>query len=180
MKFVFETDKEALPKRIKATQERIAKAKDLAVQDAAHEMVKEGRANIAQAGFSQRWQEGLVAKFRPAPEGGDPSAVVFHRKNYAVVFERGVTINGKPLLWLPVTANLPGKVRYPKKYRRKMVSVNVAGKAPMLFDAQDRTKGPLFIGVRSVTLRKRWNLGEIFARVAAKMGEFFKARLKNG
>ena len=179
MKFVFTADKDALGKRIKAAQERIAKAKDLAVQDAAHEMVQEGRANIASAGFSSKWQEGLVAKFRPTEKGGDPSAVVFHRNNLAAVFERGVTIHGKPLLWLPIKANTGG-IKSPKKYRRKLVSVNVAGKPPLLFDAQDRKRGPLFVGVQSVTIRKRWQLKEIFARVAARLGEFFKNRMASG
>ena len=46
-----------------------------------------------------------------------------------------MTIAGRPLLWLPIEANLPAGVHSPKQYGRKLVSVNIAGKPPLLFDA---------------------------------------------
>jgi Family of unknown function (DUF6441) len=177
LKFVFSADDALLKQLLDAAEEEIAKAKEGAVQDAAALAVREGRANIASAGFSARWQQGLRSKFYPN-KGGDPAAIVFHRVGFASVFERGATIGGKPILWLPVTRNLPGGVRSPRKYGRKLVSVNVAGKPPMLFDAQDRKRGPLFFGVRTVTIRKRFDLMAIFARAAEKLREFYENRIK--
>ena len=62
---------------------------------------------------------------------------------FASVFERGVTIGGHPLLWLPIEQNLPAKVKSPKQYGKRLISVNVAGKPPLLFDAANRLLGPL-------------------------------------
>jgi Family of unknown function (DUF6441) len=176
LKFVFSADEALLKELLDAAEEEIAKAKEGAVRDAAAEAVKEGRANIASAGFSARWRQGLRSKFYPN-KGGDPAAIVFHRIGFASVFERGATIGGKNYMWLPVTKNLPGGIRSPRKYGKKLVSVNVAGKPPMLFDAQDRKRGPLFFGVRTVTIRKRWDLTSIFEDIKKRLAEFFEARM---
>jgi hypothetical protein len=59
-----------------------------------------------------------------------------------------------------------------------LVSVNVAGKPPLLFDAARRELGPLFVGVRQVNIRKRFDLYRIFAQAAAQMQEFYNKRIK--
>mgnify|MGYP001392130123 CR=1 FL=1 len=177
MKFIFSADQALLKKFLDEVQGKIAEAKAGAVQDSAREMVREGRANIAAAGFSTRWQQGLRSQFYPNP-GGDPAAVVFHRIGFAGVFEHGVRIGGRPLLWLPISRNLPPGIKSPRKYGRKLVSVNVTGKPPLLFDAQERERGPLFVGVREVAIRKRWNLMRIFRRAAERLREFYEQRIK--
>src|SRR5580765_5219605 len=150
------------------TRRQLIHAAQGAVKDAAAEAVKQGRAQIASAGFSSRWQRGLQSKFL----GGDPNKparLIFHRVAFMSVFERGATIGGKPLLWLPIEENLPGNVRSPRKYHGKLVSVNVAGKPPMLFDAAKRDLGPLFVGVKQVKIRKRFALIELFKSIAARV-----------
>lgn len=174
MKFVFSWQ-EAVA--IEEISRAIVKAREGAVQDTAALAVKEGRANIAAAGFSARWQKGLTSKFFPN-KGGDPAALIFHRIGFAGVFETGITIKGQPLLWLPIEQNLPVGVHSPRQYGKKLVSVNIAGKPPLLFDAQDRLLGPLFVATQSVTLRKRFDLYRIFAAAAARMREFYEARIK--
>ena len=173
----------ALSVQLKEAREEIARkiaaAKVAAVKDAARSTVAEGRANIAAAGFSNRWQSGLRWKFIPGP---DPEAVIFHKIGLASVFEHGRTIGGKPLLWLPQREKV-GRGQFgfgPRKYRGKLVSVNVRGRAPMLFDPQRRELGPLFVGVRQVNIRKRFDLLRIFARAADKMREFYEQRIKEG
>jgi uncharacterized protein DUF6441 len=175
MKFVFSAQEAALAEWLKDVEQQIEEAKAGAVQEAAEVMLAEGRANIASAGFSGRWQAGLQSKFFP---GSNPSALIFHTIGFASVFERGVTISGKPLLWLPLERNLPAGIRSPRKYRGKLVSVNVAGKPPLLFDAGKRELGPLFVGVSQVNIRKRFDLYRIFAQVAARMSEFYEKRIK--
>lgn len=177
MRFIYKTNRELLEDFFEETAKTIEAAKEGAVQDAARMAVREGRANIAAARFSTRWRLGLVSKFYPNKGTGDPAAIVFHRVGFASVFEHGATIGGHPLLWLPIKPNLPSGIRSPRKYGRKLVSVNVTGKPPMLFDAQDRRRGPLFFGVPSVTLQKRWNLTRVFARVLERLDDFYERRI---
>ena len=176
MKLVFSADEALLEKFLEKMEKKINAARAAAVKDAADEIVREGRANIAGAGFSNRWQQGLQSRFFPN-KGGDPAALIFHRIGFASVFEHGATISGKPLLWLPILANLPSGVKSPRRYGGKLVSVNVAGKAPMLFDPADRKRGPLFVGVSTVTLRKRWNLTAIYQRVIDKLKALYERRI---
>jgi hypothetical protein len=92
------------------------------------------------------------------------------------VFEKGAAIGGRPLLWLPI-GDKPG-VRSPRQYPGRLVSVNVRGKPPLLFDAAQRERGPLFVGVRSATIRKRLDLRRIFELAAGKVKDFYEERIK--
>ena len=178
MKFVFSADESVLGQELDDIGERIRKAQEAAIKATADEMVKQGRANIAAAGFPrEKWQLGLKSKFYPN-EGGDPAALVYHKINFAGVFETGVTIAGRPLLWVKIRENLPSNVHSPKQYLRPMVSVNVPGKPPLLFDKFDRARGPLFVGVRSVTLAKRFDLYRIFERIADQMHRLYQQQFK--
>ena len=177
MNLVFSARDSVLDELLKDIERQIAEAREGAVQDAAKMAVDEGRANIASAGFSSRWQKALTSRFYPN-EGEDPAALIYHRIPFAGVFERGVRISGRPLLWLPIEQNLPHGVRSPKQYGKKLVSVNIAGKPPLLFDAANRLRGPLFFGTRSVDIRKRFDLYRIFARAADRMREFYEKRIK--
>ena len=177
MKLVFSAQEAALQQLLDELAQEIKQASAGAVHDAADLAVEQGRANIAAAGFSGRWEKGLTRIFYPTA-AGDPAARIFHRMALAGVYERGVTIAGKPLLWLPIEQNLPQGVRSPRKYRHELVSVNVAGKPPLLFDKFDRLRGPLFVGVRSATIRKRFDLMRIFSEAADRLGEFFERRIK--
>jgi hypothetical protein len=160
----------------KKTRRDLIAAAQGAVKDAAAQAVKEGRAHLATAGFSApRWQRGLTSKFlKQNPE--KPARLVFHRLGFLSVFEQGATIAGKPLLWVPIKENLPGKVHSPRQYRRKMSSVTIGG-TPFLFSPQDPKKF-LFVGVRQVRIRRRLRLRAIFERAAAKLPEFLRERLQ--
>jgi len=175
--FAFSAGETAIAQFLDEIEREINEAKAGAVQDAADLAVTEGRANIGSAGFSSRWQTALTSRFYPN-EGKDPAALIFHRIPFAGVFERGITISGRPLLWLPIEQNLPPGIHSPKQYGQKLVSVNIAGKPPLLFDAFNRLRGPLFFGTRSVDIRKRFDLFAIFERAADRMREFYEQRIK--
>jgi hypothetical protein len=177
MKFVFSQQEPAIKALIEDIQSQIDEAKAGAVQDVAELAVIQGRANIAAAGFPAQWQKALTSKFFPN-EGGDPAALIFDTNPFVGVFERGARISGRPLLWLPLERNLPTGIHTPRAYRGKLVSVNVAGKPPLLFDAGKRELGPLFVGVSQVNIRKRFDLHRIFAEAAARMDEFYQKRIK--
>jgi hypothetical protein len=108
--------------------------------------------------------------------GGEPSAIIFHKIGFAGVFEHGATIAGKPLLWIPTTPGGPPASRSGKK----LTSATVRGK-PMLFDANDRDRDrkPLYIGVPSVRIPKKWRITEIVKEHAAKIADLFLKYFKD-
>lgn len=175
MKFVFSADESAIEKLLEEIKAKVYEASAGAVQDAAKVAVAEGNANISQAGFSRLKKSTVGSKFYPN-EGGDPASLVFYTWSLAQIFERGATISGKPLLWLPV-GNKAG-VKSPRKYRRKLVSVNIPGKPPLLFDPANRQLGPLFFGTPEATVRKRLDLRRIFKAAAERVREFYEQRMK--
>lgn len=175
MQFTFSEEDGVLAQAFEEIERQIRKAEAEAVQDAAKLAVKEGQANVAAAGFSLRRQKGKVKYLFYPNVGSDPAAVIYFPMPFAAVFERGVTIKGRPLLWLPIEQN----VHSPSQYGKKLVSVNVAGKPPLLFEAGNRLRGPLFFGIKSVTIKKRLNLLAIFARAAERMREFYESRIKS-
>jgi hypothetical protein len=176
MKFAFSAQEAALQRWLNELEKKVAEAKAGAIQDSAALAIAEGRANIAGAGLPARWQQALRFKFF-ANKGGDPAALIFDVMPITRVFETGATIRGRPLLWLPIGDK--AGVRSPRQYPGKLVSVNVRGKPPLLFDAAHRERGPLFVGVRQVTIRKRLDLFRIFKLAAGKVGEFFEQRMKD-
>jgi hypothetical protein len=181
-KFTVTVDQPAWLKMIRDKQRPVATAAVAALQDVAAQAVQEGRQNIAGAGhFTGKWQSGLQFKLQDADAGGgEPSlqakALIFHSYGLASVFEFGATIEGKPLLWLPSKPGAPRAGRSGKK----LISATVRG-TPMLFDANDpdRHRKPLYVGVPSVTIRKRFNIIEIIKQNAAKLGEAFLKQFKD-
>jgi hypothetical protein len=166
---------------IRDKQRPVATAAVAALRETAANAVQEGRSNIAGAGkFGPKWQSGLQYRTQDAQEGGEPSlqakAIIFHKFGMAGVFEHGATIQGKPLLWIPTTPGGPSASRSGKK----LVSATVRGK-PMLFDAtdKDRDRKPLYIGVPSVRIPKKWRITEIVKQHAARIAQLFIQHFKD-
>jgi hypothetical protein len=117
----------------------IAKAATAAIKDTAAEILRAGRANIASAGFSAKWQSGLRAVVTPkSGDSVDASVHAFHTRGFATVFETGAQISGKPLLWLPLPTipdKIEGRPMTPKNFVRSigpLFTIRAAGKPPML------------------------------------------------
>lgn len=95
------------------------------------------RENIAGAGFSGRWQKAMQFSMERTPKDTALAAAsVFHKIPFAVVFEEGATIRGKPKIWLPIEGNVPIGIKTPRDYVKRvgpLVSVNRSGKPPLLF-----------------------------------------------
>jgi hypothetical protein len=174
VKFELTVDQSALTNIVRAKQRAIAAAANAALRETAANAVEEGRSNIAGAGkFGPKWQQGLQFRME---KGGEAKAIIFHKFGFAGVFEHGATIQGKPLLWIPTTPGGPRASRSGKK----LTSATVRGK-PMLFDAndKDRDRKPLYIGVPSVRIPKKWRITEIVKEHAAKIAELFRKYLKD-
>jgi hypothetical protein len=121
-------------------EQPIAKSATAAVREAAELAKAEGRGSIAAAGFSRKWQNALRANlYPPNRDSMRPAALIYHKVPYAVVFEEGAVIRGKPLLWLPLP-NAPmgaGGRRIPaSKFRQQIGSplytIQRPGKPPLL------------------------------------------------
>jgi hypothetical protein len=163
--------------------EPIGTAAVAALRETAANAVKEGRANIASAGpgFQHaQWIPGLKYKTVGATKGGQPSmdakVIVFHRYGIAGVFEHGATIVGKPMLWIPTKHGGPPA----SKSGKKLTSATING-VPMLFDANDRDRHrkPLYIGVKSVHIPKKFRIIQIVKEQAKRIAERFFKLLKD-
>ena len=168
---------------IRDKQRPMATAAVAALRDVAAESVQEGRSNIAAAGagFTRaQWQSGLQYRTSGATEGGEPSlqarATIFHKYGIAGVFEYGATIRGRPMLWIPTRHGAPTA----SKSGKKLTSATVRGQ-PMLFDAddKDRNRKPLYIGVPSVRIPKKFRITEIVKAHAAKIAQAFIKHFKD-
>ena len=174
-------DQPAWLKMIRDKQRPVATAAVAALRETAANAVQEGRSNIAGAGkFGPKWQQGLQYRTQDAVEDGEPSlqakAIIFHKFGFAGVFEHGATIQGKPLLWIPTKEGGPTASRSGKK----LISATVRGQ-PMLFDAGDRSRDrkPLYIGVPSVRIPKKFRITEIVKKHAKQLGMLFLKHFKS-
>jgi hypothetical protein len=156
-------------------QEPVREAATAALKETAANAVQEGRSDIAAAGkFSGGWISGLQYRME-GEDALEPKAIVFHKIGLAQVFERGITIHGKPLMWIPT---MPGAPR-PRASGRRLTRATVRGQ-PMLFDAadRDRHRKPLYIGVPSVRIAKKWHIVEIVKKHMEQFKTLFMSKFR--
>jgi len=73
VKFAFSAQESAIEQMVEAIERQINEAQSGAVRDAATLAVKEGRANIASAGFSARWYFPLSRPLSSGKNGSSPT-----------------------------------------------------------------------------------------------------------
>jgi len=182
-RFTVKTNESAWLAVIGGKRRQMAIAAQAALRETAANAVQEGRQNIGAAGPGFRhakWQSGLQYLTKNATKDGEPStsakAIIFHKYGIAGVFEHGAVIQGKPMLWIPTEHGAPTASRSGKK----LMSATVRGK-PMLFDAndKDRDRKPLYIGVPSVRIPKKFRVIEIVKKHVAKFGALFSKHFKD-
>jgi len=164
-------------------QGAVAEAAVASLREIAAESVQEGRVNIASSGrrfaTNEKWIQGLQYRIVNATKGGESSlqakAIIFHRFGIAGVFEHGARIEGKPLLWLPTSPQVPPI----RKSGKKLDFATIHGQ-PVAFDAadRDRHRKPLYVGVRSVHIVKRWRITEIVKANVKKFSALFLKHFK--
>lgn len=92
------------------------------------------------------------------------------------IFEDGGTIQGNPLLWIPLSGTDAEGIQA-SNYSGGLFSVNrKAGGAPLLFSISDRQ--PKYFGISSVVIPKKFHLGEIQANVMANFKTVFENALE--
>lgn len=172
----------------------IADAATFTFREAGNILKFNARAAIAAGGFSKRWQNALRVNVYPLRGTSiNPAIFLYHKIQYAGVFETGAKIRGKPLLWLPLK-NAPKKIGRKKFTPRNLsaegvslvsfrsssgqpllgAKVGIKGRRSKISQAAikrgisntDVTKTvPLFVGVNSVTIRSKFKIRPAVIRV---------------
>lgn len=190
----------------------VVDAANAAVKRSAEAGVVAGRASIAGAGFSPRWQKSLRTKMVTPPHSLKPVAYVHTTINYADIFETGGDIHGDPWLWLPLPS-VPrlGRREHmtPAQYVKNIGPLiklrRPKGGAPILAAVIRRgakaqpfgkfaTRGqlkrgkaaktgkveaiPLFVGVESTHIGKKWNVTAALQKEADKMPQYYEEEIK--
>ncbi|RWN11754.1 DUF6441 family protein [Mesorhizobium sp.] len=139
-----------------AIKDPIGAAGTAAITEAANIAKAEGRADIAAAGFSKRWQNTLAVIVYPKRGVSiDASALIYHKIRYAGVFETGATIGGKPTLWLPLPTA-------PKRAgRQKMTPALYVRTVGPLISIERPGKPPLLAGKIATNRRGQINKGKV-------------------
>ena len=169
----------------------------------AGDMVKaEARADIAAAGLGVGFVKALRVDVYPKGRNSlNATAHVYHKIPYAGVFEEGATIRGRPRLWiaLPSTPQRYGRKPMTPELFRKSIGplsfVKRPGKRPLLvakakkgknmtkvslarFRSGGRGEGPfvsvpVFVGVDSVSIRKRLNITGIVRAARDRLPQLY-------
>lgn len=152
--------------------ERLNRAITASVNMAASMILERARSDIAGAGnFGESWTRGLQMEI----EGAAPANMrmyMTHDIPWAGIFETGGTIQGKPLLWIPLSGTDAAGVRaaafpgglFSAKYPR------LSGR-PLLFSMQD--KQPRYFGIESVTIPKKFQLTQDITSVMSNFRAIF-------
>lgn len=135
--------------------QRLNKAITLSMNMVASMLLDKGRADIASAGnFGPRWTEGL----KVITEGVAPNMRLYFKHDipYAGIFETGGVIQGKPLLWIPISGtDAVGKRASTYGGLFSSATARKSG-PPLLFAASDRK--PKYFGIESVTIPRKFHL----------------------
>lgn len=145
--------------------------------DAAERIMEEGRADIKSAGnFGSRWTDGWQA--RVSEGGGNIRVTVTMAVAYWTVFQDGKVIQGKPLLWIPLSFATDAQGISARDYPGQLFRVNRKSGAPLLMAGNGRTAEPKYFGKEQVTIPKKFRLREIIARVVRDLARTYRAHFK--
>lgn len=190
----------------------IAVAAKSAVTEAGQIALVQGRRSIAAAGgrFGKGWQNSLrLLVFPRRGISASPAALVYHKIFFAGVFERGATIAGKPLMWVPLKTSpttIGRRKLTPQEFIAKVAPlylIRPPGKPPLLVAkiAAKTQKGrqvvnvnlaalrrgakvggrtvPIFVGIETAKISKRFGVEAAAKRAAALLPALYSKYLKD-
>ena len=164
-----------------AANKEVAEAATRTMDITAKNITNRGRKDIARAGFGNKWQRTWRAIRYPEKTklSVEPAVYARHKIDYAGVFEYGITIKGKPFLYVP-TKDAPKKIgRFkttPRRFVQKFPTFKLSSVGrftgttkPLLVAPYRRGRGKLkkgeqrvlFVGIRRATNKKKFNLTRI-------------------
>jgi hypothetical protein len=155
---------------------KVTNAAYLALKDTAEDVKRYARQEIARGGFGKKWQTGYRVSVYPESQPSLRAAIeARHNIPYAGVFESGGRVRGREFMWIP-TDNipvLPGRLSKmtPKRFIQSFGKLSgprkgQKHKTALLFGRIPGTKKsvPMFIGIREIQQRKRFNTGGAIVR----------------
>lgn len=156
--------------------ERVREAMRLTAQQAADEIKRLGDLDIRGAGkFSTRWTDAYTVK---VGEGGGSIRI---RVNMGIpywrVFQFGAVIQGKPLLWIPLSFASDAQGVMARDYPAPLFRVNRKVGAPLLLTPGKPAQVKYF-GIDQVRIPKKFHLREISANVAKTLQAKYRANFK--
>jgi hypothetical protein len=144
--------------------------------DIATAFIKAAGEDIKGAGkFGSRWTDGFTANVTQG--GGNIRLDIDHQVPYFSTFTKTTTIQGKPMLWIPLSFAADAIGKRARDYGPLFRVDRRGGKAPLLFSFGQKPAEPKYFGKSSVTIPQKFHTFEIARAVAARAGEFFKTRL---
>jgi hypothetical protein len=176
VRFQSKSIKPQIDETVAQLQQRVRGAVTASAQQFADNVLREGRADIAAAGrFTGAWISGFT--YDISGEDGKSTTIVFHHsKRLWRIFQKGATIKGAPLLWIPVEPGGPPA----SKFQGRLFQVKRLKKrdTPLLMSADD--KQVKYIGVKKVIIRRKFHLLRIIRDEASKMRQQLRDGMKNG
>lgn len=156
----------------------IARASSLASRATARLIKDRGGQDIARAGkFGTRWQDGLTVRTDPASGFQIRNEIVIaHTEPGARNFEFGGTVQGKPLLWIPLSFS-DAKGKRAADYPGGLFRVDRKSGPPLLLAIRDRQ--PKYVGKASVRIPQKFHLRDVAAgAMRVDFPKLYQANLK--
>jgi hypothetical protein len=152
-------------------QDRIQRSLASTANEAAATILRLGRANISAAGkFGTRWTQGLHADVLINPVVS--SIQVWHEVPYFMIFERGGIIQGKPLLWIPLSFASDAQGKRARDFPGGLFRVDrKSGGAPLLLSIRD--KQPKYFGKTSVNIPQKFHIRDIARKVGNSLRDIY-------
>lgn len=103
---------------------------------------------------------------------------------YWTVFQFGKVIQGRPLLWIPLSFATDAQGVMARDYPGPLFRVDRAGKAPLLMTNVGKRAEAKYFGKESVRIPKKFHLIEICTRIGRGLAEMYRGQfrriMKNG
>src|SRR5262245_47206498 len=173
---------ESVGRRFERVGEEARAALRAAANDAAEEIERRGRADIARAGnFGRRWIEGLHVD---VTEGGGHIRInVVEDVPYWPVFEFGAVIHGKPLLWIPLSVDYGGDPDaqgvWARDYPKPLFQTVSKKGTPLLMTREgDAPAQAIYFGKEEVVEPQKFHIRDISREVMRRMQYFFSQHFR--
>lgn len=162
-----------------ASEQRIKNAVLLAAVDASEEIKRGGDESIRSGGnFGRRWTDAFFVSPQRTSFGARITLGFRREMWFATIYEFGGVIrprlpslqHSSPLLWIPLS-HTGVKVRA-RDYPGRLIRVNRKSGRPLLIDA--KTKEPIYFGIPSVVMRKRFYIRLAAHAVMRRFGEIYR------
>lgn len=174
LRITYDSKSSILRDNMNAAGSAFARALTAAAGKAATAIEEQGKRAIAAGGMGNRFQQSFHASIT-TPGGAISNAVIKVSSDipYFGVFDRGATIKGKPILWVPLSFGSKQRI---SQYKGKLALVQRIGAKPLLIDVA--THVPQFVGLDSVSIKKKFDIPGVINSVMQQFPKMLQDELK--